>query len=91
MSDLPRLSDMHAATEQNLVDFLRTDLAPCATFADVVLTELWSGDRQAGRDVHGHRSSGPGNESAARIPRGGRPAYVELCMAVRENLHYARY
>ena len=43
MSDLPRLSEMHAETEQNLIDFLQADLALCTTFADLVLTELMLG------------------------------------------------
>ncbi len=40
MSDLPSVSEMHAKTEQNLIEFLQADLALCGTFADLVSTEL---------------------------------------------------
>ena len=45
MSDLPRLSEMHAETEP--IDFLEADLALCTTFADLVLTELSPDDWHA--------------------------------------------
>ena len=51
MSDLPRLSEMHAETEQNLIDFLQADLALCTTFADLVLTELSLEDWQAAQNA----------------------------------------
>jgi len=51
MSDLPRLSEMQADTEQNLVDLLRADLALCTTFADLVLTELMLEDWQAAQSA----------------------------------------
>ena len=51
MSDLPKLSEMQAETEQSLVDFLRADVALCNTFADLVLTELMLEDWQAARSA----------------------------------------
>ena len=51
MSDVPRLSEMHAETEQNLIDFLQADLALCTTFADLVLTELSLEDWQAAQSA----------------------------------------
>ena len=50
MSDLPTLSEMHAETEQNLIDFLQADLRS-ATFADLVLTELSLNDWQAAQSA----------------------------------------
>jgi hypothetical protein len=47
MSDLPKLSDLQAATDLNRVDFLRTDLDLCFTFADLAKTEREIGDRAA--------------------------------------------
>jgi hypothetical protein len=47
MGDWTKLSELHAKSEQNRLDFLRTDLALCFTFADVVRTELGWGDRKA--------------------------------------------
>jgi hypothetical protein len=51
MSDLPKLSQMHAEAEKNLLDFLQADLARCATFADLALTELRIEDRQAAQNA----------------------------------------
>ena len=47
MSDLPKLSDLQAATDQNRLDFLRADLGICFTFADLAKTEREIGDRAA--------------------------------------------
>jgi hypothetical protein len=51
MGDLPNVSELHAQTEQNLFDFLQADSALCATFADLVLTELRMDDREAAQRV----------------------------------------
>jgi hypothetical protein len=51
MSDLTKLSDLHAATEQHRVDFLQTDLALCFTFADLVQTECGMADWEAAQSV----------------------------------------
>ena len=40
MTDFPKPSEMHAEAEKDLIDFLQTGLALCATFADLGLTEL---------------------------------------------------
>ena len=49
MSELIKLSDLQAATEQNRDNFLKTDLALCFTFADLVKTECEMGDWEAAR------------------------------------------
>jgi hypothetical protein len=51
MADLPNFSDMQAATDQNRIDFLRTDLGLCFTFADLAKTEREFGDRAAAHRV----------------------------------------
>jgi hypothetical protein len=58
MDDLPELSDLAAATEQNLTDFLHTDLALCFTFADLVTTELSMGERDAAQRVRAKAEQG---------------------------------
>jgi hypothetical protein len=40
MSELPDLSELHAKTEQNRAEFLKTDLKLCFTFAEIAKTEL---------------------------------------------------
>jgi len=47
MSDLPKLSDLQAATDQCRVDFLQADLDLCSTFVDRARTEREMGDRTA--------------------------------------------
>ena len=50
MNDLPELPDPSgfiARTQRAYLDFLKADLALCFTFADLVDTELQSGDREA--------------------------------------------
>src|SRR4051794_15843777 len=46
MTDLPSRSELQARTEENRMNFLRTDLALCFTFADVAKTEIATGDRE---------------------------------------------
>jgi hypothetical protein len=46
MTDFPGRSELQARTEENRMDFLRTDLALCFTLADVAGTELATGDRE---------------------------------------------
>src|SRR6476469_1586792 len=45
MSDFQSLPDLRAKTEENTIDFLRTDLALCFTFTDLAKTEIAIGDR----------------------------------------------
>src|SRR6478672_7374201 len=47
MSDFQSLPDLRAKTEENTIDFLRTDLALCFTFTDLAKTEIAIGDRDA--------------------------------------------
>ncbi len=43
---IPALSELHAKTQRDRIDFLQTYLALCFTFADIVQTELHTmGDR----------------------------------------------
>ncbi len=58
MSDLPRRSEMHAETEQNLLNLLQADLALCTTFADLVLTELMLEDGQAAKSASAKSEEG---------------------------------
>ena len=51
MADLPSFSDLHAATEESRIDFLRMDLELCFTFADLAKTERKIGDRAAAERV----------------------------------------
>ena len=51
MSELIKLSDLQAATEQNRDNFLKTDLALCFTFADLVKTECGMADWEAAQSV----------------------------------------
>jgi hypothetical protein len=51
MSELTKLSDLQAATDGNRLDFLRTDLQLCFTFAELAKTERQIGDRDAARRV----------------------------------------
>lgn len=45
------MDELEAAAERVLVDFLRTDLSLCFTFADLIKTELSLGDEEAARLV----------------------------------------
>jgi hypothetical protein len=47
MADLPCRTRMHAETEERRIDFLRTDLELCFTFAELAKTERLSGDQSA--------------------------------------------
>ena len=47
MSDLQSLCELRIKTEENRIDFLRTDLALCITFTDLAKTEITIGDRDA--------------------------------------------
>jgi hypothetical protein len=51
MGDWSKLSELHAKSQQNRLDFLQTDLALCFTFAHLVKTELRRGDREAAQRV----------------------------------------
>src|SRR4051794_17014067 len=51
MSDLRTLSELQAETEENRINFLRTDLALCFTFIDLANTEIESGERDAAMRV----------------------------------------
>lgn len=51
MSDLQKLSELRAKSEENRMDFLRTDLALCFTFTDLAKTEIEIGDRDAAMRV----------------------------------------
>jgi hypothetical protein len=51
MADFAKLSGLQAATDQSRVDFLRTDLGLCFTFADLAKTEREIGDRAAAQRV----------------------------------------
>jgi len=51
MGDGSKRSELHTKDEQKRVDFLRTDLALCFTFADLAQTELRLGDREAAQQV----------------------------------------
>ena len=49
MTDPPQfydLAELHAKGQQNRLDFLKTDLDLCFTFAELVGTELLLGDRE---------------------------------------------
>jgi hypothetical protein len=54
MNDLRSLSELRALraeTEENRIDFLRTDLALCFTFIDLAKTEIETGDRDTAMRV----------------------------------------
>jgi len=51
MAGLTNLSDLQAATNQNRIDFLQTDLGLCFTFADLAKTEREIGDRDAAHRI----------------------------------------
>ena len=51
MDQLRDFSKLHEATEKNLLDFLRTDLGLCSTFADLVRTEMQMRDGAAAQRV----------------------------------------
>jgi hypothetical protein len=51
MDYLPEVSDLRAATDKSRVEFLQTDLGLCITFADLAITELGIGDREAAQRV----------------------------------------
>ena len=51
MSDLRSLSELRSETDENRIDFLRTDLALCFTFIDLAKTEIEIGDRDAAMRV----------------------------------------
>jgi hypothetical protein len=51
MADLPKLSDLRAATDERRIDFLQTDLALAFTFTDLVKTEFEMGDRDAAQRI----------------------------------------
>ena len=51
MADLPEWAELRAATSQSRIDFLRTDLGLCFTFADLAKTEREIGDRAAAHRV----------------------------------------
>jgi hypothetical protein len=51
MAELTNLSDLEAATNRNLIDFLQTDLGLCFTFTDLAKTERHIGDQDAARRV----------------------------------------
>ncbi len=63
MAGLKSSAELMAATQKNLIDFLRADLEICETFLDICATELRS-DRQhavqafnkavRGREIIGH-------------------------------------
>ena len=44
---LPSLAELHAQAQQNRIEFLKTDLALCFTFADLLETEVGMGDLEA--------------------------------------------
>jgi hypothetical protein len=53
------LAEIHAQAQRNRIDFLKTDLELCFTFADLLDTELQMGDRDAAQRLrenaeHGH-------------------------------------
>jgi hypothetical protein len=54
----PDLSELRNRTNQDRLDFLKTDLALCSTFADLVSTELELGDLEAARSVWMKADSG---------------------------------
>jgi hypothetical protein len=58
MADLPEFSEIRIKTDQGRLDFLKTDLALCSTFADLVTTELELGDLEAARSVWMKADSG---------------------------------
>lgn len=58
MDDLSGLPELRARTEQNRLHFLRTHLALCFTFAEVVNTELGFGERQAAQQAFGKAEQG---------------------------------
>lgn len=51
MADLPDLSELFAKADKSRLDFLRTDLALCFTFSDLVITELRMGESEAAKRV----------------------------------------
>lgn len=51
MGELKKLAELRAVTQQTLVDFLRADLDLCATFTDLVKTELDYGEMHAAQEV----------------------------------------
>lgn len=57
-SDLPKLSEMHAETEKNLIDFLQTEIALSTTFADLVSTELSLEEWQAAQSALANSEEG---------------------------------
>jgi hypothetical protein len=58
VAELKNAAELQAATQQNLVDFLQTDLALCFTFADLTKTELALGDREAAEWVFSKAEQG---------------------------------
>jgi hypothetical protein len=58
MGDWSKLSELHAKSQQNRLDFLQTDLALCFTFADFVKTELELGDLEAAQRVFARAEEG---------------------------------
>jgi hypothetical protein len=48
---LPSLAALHAQAQQNRIEFLKTDLALCFTFADLFETELRMGDMEAAHQL----------------------------------------
>lgn len=55
---VPNLSDLHAESQRNLLDFLRTDLELSFTFADLAERELQMNDREAAARVKGKAEQG---------------------------------
>ncbi len=49
MRSLKSPAELMAATQKNLIDFLRADLAMCETFVDIAETELGSDERHSVR------------------------------------------
>ena len=58
MSNLRSRSELQAQTEENRIDFLRTDLALCFTFIDLAKTEIAMDDREAAISVCGKEEDG---------------------------------
>lgn len=58
MRELRSLSELHAETEQNRIEFLRTDVALCLTFVDIARTELAMGEPGAAKRASGKAEQG---------------------------------
>jgi hypothetical protein len=51
MADLKSIAELRTASQDSLVEFLRTDLALCSTFVSLVTTELFIEDTEGAKQA----------------------------------------